>query len=99
MVVFGYINTARAALLLAFSMIMFTTFEHSVDLIYHKVMQRRKEDCSRAQQLGVTCLAAYAAGAVGTVISNPADNIVSSLYNKKANNVMQAFQWRAYQAS
>ncbi|CAB4291034.1 unnamed protein product [Prunus armeniaca] len=73
-----------------FSMIMFTTFEHSVDLIYHKVMQRRKEDCSRPQQLGVTCLAAYAAGAVGTVISNPADNIVSSLYNKKADNVMQA---------
>ncbi|CAN6688312.1 unnamed protein product [Malus baccata var. baccata] len=50
----------------------------------------RKEDCSRAQQLGVTCLAAYAAGAVGTVVSNPADNIVSSLYNKKAANVMQA---------
>lgn len=75
---------------LPFSMIMFTTFEHSVDLIYHRVMQRRKEDCSRPQQLGVTCLAAYAAGAVGTVISNPADNIVSSLYNKKADNVMQA---------
>ncbi|RXH97827.1 hypothetical protein DVH24_010152 [Malus domestica] len=72
------------------SMIMFTTFEHSVDLIYRKFMQRGKEECSRAQQLGVTCLAAYAAGAVGTVVSNPADNIVSSLYNKKAANVMQA---------
>ncbi|GMN50119.1 hypothetical protein TIFTF001_019282 [Ficus carica] len=71
-------------------MIMFTTFEHSVDLIYGDVIQKRKEDCSRAQQLGVTCLAGYAAGAVGTVISNPADNIISSIYNKKADTVMQA---------
>lgn len=70
-------------------MIMFTTFEHSVDLLYKNVIQRRKEDCSRAQQLGVTCLAGYSAGAVGTIVSNPADNIVSSLYNKKTNSLMQ----------
>ncbi|KAL6965179.1 Mitochondrial phosphate carrier protein 1, mitochondrial [Sarracenia purpurea var. burkii] len=69
---------------------MFSTFEHSVDLTYRRVIQRRKEDCSRAQQLGVTCLAGYAAGAVGAIISNPADNIVSLLYNKKAETVMQA---------
>ncbi|KAL7608231.1 mitochondrial phosphate carrier protein 1, mitochondrial [Lactuca sativa] len=73
---------------LPFSMIMFSTFEHSVDLIYKKIVQKRKEECSRGQQLGVTCLAGYTAGAVGTVISNPADNIVSSLYNKKANHTV-----------
>ncbi|CAL5326598.1 unnamed protein product [Camellia sinensis] len=50
----------------------------------------RKEDCSRAQQLGVTCLAGYAAGSVGSIISNPADNIVASLYNKKANSLKLA---------
>ncbi|KAL3813952.1 hypothetical protein ACJIZ3_015220 [Penstemon smallii] len=72
------------------SMIMFTTFEHSVELMYHKIIQKRREDCSKAQQLAVTCSAGYAAGAIGTVISNPADNIVSSLYNKKAATVMQA---------
>ncbi|CAI9756433.1 unnamed protein product [Fraxinus pennsylvanica] len=75
---------------LPFSMIMFSTFEHSVDLMYRNVIQRRKEDCSKSEQLAVTCLAGYAAGAVGTVISNPADNIVSSLYNKKADTVRQA---------
>ncbi|XP_048135775.1 mitochondrial phosphate carrier protein 1, mitochondrial isoform X2 [Rhodamnia argentea] len=75
---------------LPFSMVMFSTFEHSVDLIYRQVLKRRKEECSRTQQLGVTCLAGYAAGAVGTVISNPADNIVASLYNRKAENVVQA---------
>ncbi|CAK9316078.1 unnamed protein product [Citrullus colocynthis] len=75
---------------LPFSMIMFSTFEHSVNFIYQNIIQRRKEDCSRTQQLGVTCLAGYTAGAVGTFVSNPADNIVSSLYNKKADNILQA---------
>ncbi|CAL1399331.1 unnamed protein product [Linum trigynum] len=75
---------------LPFSMVMFSTFEHSVELIYHHLIQRTKEDCSRMQQLGVTCLAGYTAGAVGTVISTPADNIVSSLYNRKADSVRQA---------
>ncbi|RVW48372.1 Mitochondrial phosphate carrier protein 1, mitochondrial [Vitis vinifera] len=75
---------------LPFSMTMFSTFEHSIDFIYDNVIQKKKEDCSVAQQLGVTCLAGYAAGAFGTLISNPADNIVSSLYNKNAENVLQA---------
>ncbi|XVF44692.1 hypothetical protein PTKIN_Ptkin02bG0144500 [Pterospermum kingtungense] len=75
---------------LPFSMIMFSTFEHSVDFIYRSIIKQRKEDCSRAQQLGVTCLAGYTAGAVGTVVSNPADVIVSTLFNKKAENVLQA---------
>ncbi|ONK79813.1 uncharacterized protein A4U43_C01F10330 [Asparagus officinalis] len=75
---------------LPFAMIMFSSFEHSVDILYRKLIQKRKEECSRAQQLGVTCIAGYASGAVGTFISNPADNIVSSLYNKKANSIMEA---------
>lgn len=68
---------------------MFSTFEYSVDLIYRDIIQRKKEDCTRLQQLGVTCLAGYTAGAIGTLVSNPADNIVSSLYNKKADSVVQ----------
>lgn len=74
---------------MAVSMLMFSTFEHSVDLMYRNVIRRRKEDCSKTQQLGVTCLAGYVAGAFGTFISNPADNIISSLYNKKADSVLQ----------
>lgn len=68
---------------------MFSTFEHTVDLIYSRIIQRRKEDCSTAQQLGVTCFAAYTAGAAGTIISNPADNVMTSLYKKKAESAMQ----------
>jgi solute carrier family 25 phosphate transporter 3 len=67
---------------------MFSTFEHTVDFLYQNVIQKKKADCSTVQQLGATCLAGYISGAVGTVVSNPADNIVSSLYNKKAKNVI-----------
>ena len=76
----------------AVSMLMFSTFEHSVDFLYENVIQKRKEDCSCAQQLGVTCLAGYISGAIGTIVSNPADNIVSSLYNNKAKNVLEVSQ-------
>ncbi|XP_028795246.1 mitochondrial phosphate carrier protein 1, mitochondrial isoform X1 [Neltuma alba] len=77
---------------LPFSVVMFSTFEHSVDLLYRKVVKKRKEDCSITQQLGVTCLAGYAAGSVGSLISNPADNIVASLYNRKADSLMLAIR-------
>jgi solute carrier family 25 phosphate transporter 3 len=73
---------------LAVSIVMFSTFEHSVDFLYRKVVQKRKQDCSKIQQLGVTCLAGYAAGSIGSFISNPADNIVASLYNKKADSLL-----------
>ncbi|XP_017982672.1 PREDICTED: mitochondrial phosphate carrier protein 1, mitochondrial isoform X3 [Theobroma cacao] len=72
---------------LPFSMVMFSTFEHSVDFMYRNVIQRRKEDCSKPQQLGVTCLAGYASGSIGCLISNPTDNIVASLYYRKADSL------------
>ncbi|KAK3019311.1 hypothetical protein RJ639_004631 [Escallonia herrerae] len=72
------------------SMVMFSTFEHTVDFLYSNVIKRRKEECSRPQQLGVTCLAGYAAGSVGSIISNPADNIVASLCNRKADSLKMA---------
>ncbi|KAJ0770823.1 putative mitochondrial phosphate carrier protein Pic2/Mir1 [Helianthus annuus] len=75
---------------LPFSMIMFSTFEHSVDFLYRNAIQRKKEDCSITQQLGVTCLAGYAAGSTGSIISNPADNIVASLNNNKTNSLKMA---------
>lgn len=38
----------------------------------------------------MTTVAGYTAGAVGTVVSNPADNIVAALNNKKVDNILQA---------
>ncbi|CAN1725423.1 Mitochondrial phosphate carrier protein 1, mitochondrial [Linum perenne] len=73
-----------------FSMVMFTTFEHTVDLLYRKVIHASKEDCSKAGQLGITFMAGYAAGSVGSLISNPADNLVTHLYNNKADGLIMA---------
>ncbi|MED6199186.1 hypothetical protein PIB30_073545 [Stylosanthes scabra] len=39
-----------------------------------------------------TCIAGYAAGSVGSLISNPADNIVSAIYNRKADSFMLAIE-------
>lgn len=69
------------------SMVMFSTFEHSVNFLYRNVIQKKKEDCSWSQQLGVICLTGYAAGSIGSIISNPADNIVASVYNKMADSL------------
>ncbi|XP_078180198.1 mitochondrial phosphate carrier protein 1, mitochondrial-like [Carex rostrata] len=77
---------------LPFSMLMFSTLEHLVDFLYENVIQKRKKDCLCAPQLGVTCFAGYISGAIGTIVSNPADNIVSSLYNNNAKNVFEVSQ-------
>lgn len=75
---------------LPFAMMMFSTFEHTVDFLYQNVVQKQKAECSIMQQLGVTCTAGYMSGTVGTVLATPADNIVSCLYNNKANTIIQA---------
>eukprot|EP00249_Psilotum_nudum_P010024 c22288_g1_i4 orf=528-1148(+) len=77
---------------LPFSMIMFSSFEHLVDLMYKHAIQRQKADCPKGVQLGVTCVAGYLSGSIGTIVSNPADNIVTSLYNNKAHNFVQAIR-------
>ncbi|KAK4340710.1 hypothetical protein RND71_039211 [Anisodus tanguticus] len=62
----------------------------TVNFLYKKLIQKRREDCSKAQQLTVTCLAGCAGGSVSSIISNPADNIVASLNNKKASSLKLA---------
>ncbi|KAL2610290.1 hypothetical protein R1flu_028863 [Riccia fluitans] len=75
-----------------FSMLLFSSFEHSVDFIYNRLLQRRKNECSRGVQLGVTCVAGYVSGVAGTIVSNPADNIITHMYNNKGTTFTQAFK-------
>ncbi|KAL3695469.1 hypothetical protein R1sor_009545 [Riccia sorocarpa] len=75
-----------------FAMLLFSSFEHSVDFIYNRVLQIRKNECSRGVQLGVTCVAGYVSGVAGTIISNPADNIITYMYNNKGATFSQAFK-------
>ncbi|CAK9189403.1 unnamed protein product [Sphagnum troendelagicum] len=73
-----------------FSMLMFSSFEHSVDFIYGRVLNRHKSECSMGTQLGVTCMAGYMSGVMGSIVSNPADNIVTALNNNKGITFLQA---------
>ncbi|KAJ7514887.1 hypothetical protein O6H91_23G064800 [Diphasiastrum complanatum] len=72
-----------------FTILMFSSFEHSVDLLYSHVIKRPKIKCSKGTQLGVTCAAGYFSGMVGTIITNPADNVISYLNNNDG-TVLQA---------
>lgn len=73
-----------------FAMLMFSTFEHSVDFLYNDVLQRPKKECSRLEQLGITCVAGYMSGVTGTFISNPADNLITAINNDRGLTVLQA---------
>jgi solute carrier family 25 phosphate transporter 3 len=55
----------------------FYTFEHTVDAIYTHVLTQDKESYSRSMRLGVTLVSGYIAGMVSTLISHPADSIIS----------------------
>jgi solute carrier family 25 phosphate transporter 3 len=73
----------------AVSMVMFASFEHSVDFIYANIVQKRKTECSIGEQLGVTAAAGYTAGVAGSIVSNPADNILTYIYNNKGTTYAQ----------
>jgi solute carrier family 25 phosphate transporter 3 len=76
----------------AVAMIMFSSFEHSVDFIYDKILHERKMDCSKGVQLGVTAAAGYASGVAGSIVSNPADNIITYIYNNKGHTFSQSLK-------
>ena len=55
----------------------FYVFENAASAIYQYGLQRPKHDVTPSQQLGVTVCAGYIAGFSATVISHPADMLVS----------------------
>lgn len=82
---------------IAGTMANFFTFEHSANFIYHNVLQGVKEDHSTATQLGVTFCAGYASGLVSTVVSHPADSLISLKARYPESTMRQLIQkvgWR-----
>jgi solute carrier family 25 phosphate transporter 3 len=84
-----YLSLITSFNLFAVSMLMFSTFEHTVDFLYKNVLGSQKSDCSKGVQLGVTCIAGYMSGVTGTFISNPADNIITAINKSKGVSVLQ----------
>jgi solute carrier family 25 (mitochondrial phosphate transporter), member 3 len=55
-----------------------------VQALYANVVPKPREECSKAEQLGVSFAAGYIAGVLCAVVSHPADNLVSKLNANKA---------------
>ena len=65
------------------TMMKFASFETIVEQIYKNVIPTPKDQCSKTLQLGVSFAGGYAAGILCSIVSHPADNLVSFLNNAK----------------
>jgi solute carrier family 25 (mitochondrial phosphate transporter), member 3 len=76
------------------TVVNFYTFENAVSFIYARLGDRPKSEYTATQQLGVTVLAGYVAGAGCAMVSHPADSIISlqSLPEYRGQSVLQIIQ-------
>ena len=73
----------RIGIFLADTMMKFASFETIVEQLYKNVIPTPKDQCSKTLQLGVSFAGGYAAGILCSIVSHPADNLVSFLNNAK----------------
>merc|ERR1719499_1873115 len=65
-----------------YTMMKFSCFEKTVELLYKHVVPKPRAECTKGEQLIVTFAAGYIAGVFCAIVSHPADTIVS--YMNKA---------------
>jgi solute carrier family 25 phosphate transporter 3 len=70
-----------------YTMMKFACFERTVELLYQHVVPKKREDCSKSEQLLVTFVAGYIAGVFCAIVSHPADTIVSKLNKNPGSSV------------
>eukprot|EP00243_Klebsormidium_subtile_P004708 TRINITY_DN18864_c0_g1_i1.p1 TRINITY_DN18864_c0_g1~~TRINITY_DN18864_c0_g1_i1.p1 ORF type:complete len:375 (+),score=94.17 TRINITY_DN18864_c0_g1_i1:424-1548(+) len=73
-----------------YTVMKFVSFENIVAALYRNVVPIPKNECSKNTQLGVSFAGGYLAGILCATISQPADNIVSFMNNKKGATFGQA---------
>jgi len=66
-----------------YTMMKFSCFERTVELLYAHVVPKPRADCSKGEQLVVTFAAGYIAGVFCAIVSHPADTLVSKLNQEK----------------
>lgn len=62
-------------------------FETIMENIYKHVVLKPKDQCSKSMQLGIIFAGGYIAGVFYSIVSQPADNLVSFLNNAKGATV------------
>lgn len=71
-----------------YTMMKFACFEKTVEALYKYVVPKPRDQCNKAEQLGVTFIAGYIAGVFCAVVSHPADTVVSKLNNTPGGNAV-----------
>lgn len=66
-----------------YTMMKFWAFERTVEAIYKYAIPKKRSDCSKLEQLGVSFIGGYIAGVFCAIVSHPADVVVSKLNNVK----------------
>lgn len=66
-----------------YTMMKFSCFERTVELIYANVVPKPRSECTKGEQLVVTFAAGYIAGVFCAIVSHPADTLVSKLNQEK----------------
>merc|ERR1712215_554501 len=64
-----------------YTMMKFSCFERTVELLYAHVVPKPRDECTKNEQLVVTFAAGYIAGVFCAIVSHPADTIVSYMKN------------------
>merc|ERR1712072_775502 len=62
-----------------YTMMKFSCFERTVELLYANVVPKPRDQCTKGEQLIVTFAAGYIAGVFCAIVSHPADCVVSDL--------------------
>ncbi len=55
----------------------FVTFEYTVNAIYDNLLTKKKDEYGKSTQLAVSFAAGYVSGLVSTIVSHPADSLLS----------------------
>lgn len=71
-----------------YTMMKFSCFEKTVELLYKNVVPKPRSECNKAEQLAVTFVAGYIAGVFCAVVSHPADVVVSKLNQAKGSSAL-----------
>lgn len=66
-----------------YTMMKFSCFERTLELLYKYVVPKPRADCTKGEQLIVTFAAGYIAGVFCAIVSHPADTVVSKLNQAK----------------
>ncbi|KAL7035294.1 hypothetical protein ACKWTF_008304 [Chironomus riparius] len=66
-----------------YTMMKFSCFERTLELLYQYVVPKPRADCTKGEQLIVTFAAGYIAGVFCAIVSHPADTVVSKLNQAK----------------